>query len=271
MSAPKTPNKYEAILIWVFNQHFSPGDTQVPWDRGDLDEAAAALGLSRVKNLGDIPYTFRYRRDIPEAIAQRAPGGMEWIIRGAGDGKYRFDAIPAQKPIIPNPELPVTKIPDATPQIITSVALEDEQALLAKVRYNRLIDLFLGVTAYSLQNHLRTKVKEVGQVEIDEIYAAVDRHGRQFIIPVQAKGGKDRLGITQIEQDIQACKQKWPTLICRPVSVQFSNNRIALFDIMVDGDKVTILHESHYLLVPADYISQQDLHYYELNANPDWV
>jgi len=26
-----------------------------------------------------------------------------------------------------------------------------------EVRYNRLIDLFLGITAYSLQNHLRTK------------------------------------------------------------------------------------------------------------------
>src|SRR5271157_4057421 len=32
----------------------------------------------------------------------------------------------------------------------------DEQALLAKVRYTRLIDTFLGITAYSLQNHLRT-------------------------------------------------------------------------------------------------------------------
>lgn len=270
MGASRAINAYESILIWVFNHHYSPGDTQVRWERSDLDKAADALNLPRVKNLGDIPYSFRYRRDIPAAIAECAPEGMEWIIRGAGDSKYRFDGIPKQKPIAPDPALPVTKIPDATPQIITSVALEDEQALLAKVRYNRLIDLFLGVTAYSLQNHLRTKVKDIGQVEIDEIYAAIDRHGRQFIIPVQAKGGKDRLGITQIEQDIEACKHKWPQLICRPISVQFANDRIALFDVTVEDNQVKILQESHYLLVHADLISAQDLEGYVLNSNPDW-
>jgi len=47
------------------------------------------------------------------------------------------------------------KIPDATPEIVAAYALSDEQALLAKVRYNRLLDIFLGVAAYSLQNHLR--------------------------------------------------------------------------------------------------------------------
>ena len=70
--------------------------------------------------------------------------------------------------------------------------MSDEQALLAKVRYNRLIDVFLGVAAYSLQNHLRTTVSDVGQLEIDEIYVGVDRQGRQYVMPVQAKGGSDR-------------------------------------------------------------------------------
>jgi len=37
-------------------------------------------------------------------------------------------------------------------------ALGDEQALLAKLRYNRLLDIFTGVVCYSLQNHLRTNV-----------------------------------------------------------------------------------------------------------------
>ena len=56
------------------------------------------------------------------------------------------------------------KVPDATPGIVAQYALSDEQALLARVRYNRLIDIFTGVTCYSLQNHLRTTVIEMGQI-----------------------------------------------------------------------------------------------------------
>lgn len=51
-----------------------------------------------------------------------------------------------------------TKIPNATPAIIAMYALSDEQALLAKVRYNRLVAVFTGVTCYSLQSHLRTAI-----------------------------------------------------------------------------------------------------------------
>ncbi len=55
-----------------------------------------------------------------------------------------------------------TKIPDSTPGIVMMYALSDEQALLARLRYNRLIDIFTAVTCYSLQNHLRTAVPNVG-------------------------------------------------------------------------------------------------------------
>jgi len=50
-----------------------------------------------------------------------------------------------------------TKIPDSTPELVGAYALDDEQALLAIVRYNRLIDIFLSLTTYSLQNHLRPR------------------------------------------------------------------------------------------------------------------
>jgi hypothetical protein len=99
------------------------------------------------------------------------------VIEGAGRSKYAFKLVRINR-IVPNRKLIAVKIPDATPEIVNAYALSDEQALLAKVRYNRLIDIFLGIAAYSLQNHLRTTVSSIGQVEIDEIYVAVDRHGR---------------------------------------------------------------------------------------------
>lgn len=87
-------------------------------------------------------------------------------------------------------------------------SVSDEQALLAKLRYNRLVDIFTGVACYSLQSHLRTHVSGIGQVETDEIYIGVDRRGVHYVFPIQAKGGKDRIGVVQIEQDFAMCAAK---------------------------------------------------------------
>ncbi|MCK6419261.1 MAG: endonuclease, partial [Alphaproteobacteria bacterium] len=183
---------------------------------------------------------------------------------GTGIAKYRFRQAKANR-IVPNPNLVTIKVPDATPEIISVYAQSDEQALLAKVRYNRLIDIFLGIATYSLQNHLRTTVKDIGQIEIDEIYVGVDKHGRQFVIPVQAKGGSDMHGVVQTHQDIACCAEKFPTLICRAVSAQFlSNDKIALFELTVEDGDIKVVEERHYQLVPAADISARDLKTYSL-------
>lgn len=126
---------------------------------------------------------------------------------------------------------------------------------MAKVRYNRLIDIFLGLTTYSLQNHLRTQVKGMGQIEIDEIYVGLNRNGAHYVIPVQAKGGSDKLSPVQTAQDFACAKAKFPDLICRPVSAQFMDDDvIALFELTVEGGRVLIVDERHYRLVPSSEI-----------------
>ena len=157
------------------------------------------------------------------------------------------------------------KIPDATPEIIRQYALSDEQALLAKIRYNRLIDLFLGITAYSLQNHLRTKIENYGQIEIDELYIGVNTRGAQFVTPVQAKGGNDKLSVIQTIQDVVFCqtKEKYQNCIARPVSAQFmSDDVIAMFELTFDGDDVSIVQERHYRLAESKEIKPYDLQLY---------
>ncbi len=142
-------------------------------------------------------------------------------------------------------------------------ALSDEQALLAKVRYNRLIDIFTGVTCYSLQSHLRTAVSGIGQVETDEIYVGVDRRGAQYVFPVQAKGGNDKLSIMQIEQDFALCAAKFPLLICRPIAAQFVGaDLIALFDFEESENGVAVSSERQYRLMPSDGITAADLTLY---------
>ena len=139
--------------------------------------------------------------------------------------------------------------------------------MLAKVRYTRLVDIFLGIASYSLQNHLRTTVGGIGQIEIDEIYVGIDRHGRQYVLPVQAKGGNDQLSVVQAKQDIACCAQKFPNLICRAISAQFmEDDLIAMFELTQEGDEVKVVEEKHYRLVPADQIGPADLKAYSIRS-----
>ncbi len=258
------PNRYSAIIGTIFKNHYKPGKKQFEFSRDEFAETAKSLNIVLPKNLGDTIYSFRFRTALPLEILSTAPKGMEWVIELAGRALYRFRLAKLAN-IVPNPSMIAIKIPDATPEIIAAYAFSDEQALLAKVRYNRLIDTFLGLTTYSLQNHLRTTVKAMGdaQIEIDEIYVGVNKHGEQFALPVQAKGGNDRLSVVQTAQDIACCREKFAGLTCRPISAQFmSDDVIAMFELALDGEDVKLVEEKHYRLVPSDQISAGDLRLY---------
>ena len=179
-------NRYTRLIEHIFLQHYTPGDTEIAFERTDIVEAAQKLGISLPKNLGDVVYSFRYRVDLPDRILQEAPPGKEWVIKPAGRARYKF-ALSASAMIVPRDKLSITKIPSSTPGLIERYALNDEQALLAKLRYNRLIDIFTGLTCYSLQNHLRTFVKDVGQVETDEIYIGLDRRAFTTLSPYRPR------------------------------------------------------------------------------------
>ncbi len=255
----KPQNRYAALLENIFLRHYTTGAVVVPFSREELATTAQKLKIDVPANLGDVVYSFRYRNELPDKILETQPAGQEWLIEGAGRSRYEFRLVPINR-IVPNPNLVTTKIPDATPEIIAETSLSDEQALLARVRYNRLIDIFLGITVYSLQNHLRTTVKGLGQIEIDEVYVGIDKHGCQYIIPVQAKGGNDQLSTVQAKQDIACCAEKFPSLVCRAISAQFmDHSRIAIFELCLDNEGlVRTVEERHYQLVPANQIDAAD-------------
>lgn len=181
---------------------------------------------------------------------------------GAGRARYRFRLTKVTR-ILPREDLVRISIPDATPELIRAYALDDEQALLAIVRYNRLIDTFLGLTTYSLQNHLRTTVKGIGQIEIDELYVGLDKRGCHYVIPVQAKGGNDQIGIVQTTQDIRFVEQKFPGIQCRAISAQFMDGgAVALFELTLQNDEVRVVEERHYKLVPAGELDDRAIRSY---------
>ncbi|MPY73101.1 MAG: endonuclease [Alphaproteobacteria bacterium] len=260
--ASASVNRYKALIERIFFEHWAEGITEFEFAREEIIQNAADLDIALPRNLGDIPYSFRYRIPLPDAIIGTQPPGREWIIEGAGRSRYRFKLVPTTR-ITPRADLVRIAIPDATPELIRAYALDDEQALLAIVRYNRLIDTFLGLTTYSLQNHLRTTVKGIGQIEIDELYIGLDTRGCHYVIPVQAKGGKDQIGVVQTTQDIRFVEQKFPGMQCRAIAAQFMEGGIvALFELTLQGDEVKVVEERHYQLVPADKLDPDAIRNY---------
>lgn len=243
------------------------GLKEIPFTREEIIRTAENLKIVLPKNLGDLLYSFRYRTSLPKNILEKAPEGFEWIIRPAGRALYKIVLI-KEALFKPTENLAETKILDSTPGIIAKYAMSDEQSILAKVRYNRLIDIFTGITCYSLQNHLRTTVPEMGQVETDEIYVGVDKRGGHYIIPLQAKGGNDKLGIVQIEQDFAIGAAKFPTLICKPIAAQFMiNGTIALFEFELTEQGIAIVAEKHYRLVLPHELTAEEIEIYNRRIN----
>jgi len=255
-------NRYRVLIEHVFFKHWSKGTNEFEFAREEIEEHATDKGIALPKNIGDLIYSFRFRVPLPQAILDTQPEGLEWVIEGAGKARYRFRLVKVTR-IVPSESLATIAIPDATPELISAYALDDEQALLAVVRYNRLIDTFLGLTTYSLQNHLRTTVSGIGQIEIDELYIGLDKHGCHYAIPVQAKGGKDQIGVVQISQDLAFAAEKFPEMRCRPIAAQFmTDGVIALFELTLEDGQVKVTEERHYKLVAAGELDQKAIRDY---------
>jgi hypothetical protein len=256
--------KYDDIIAAVFKNNHKANASSISFTRDELANACDSLKIPRIKNLGDIPYSYRFRKELPDSIKATAPVDAEWIILGSGVGLYSFRlASPAK--IAPTSNRQRVKIPDATPEIVKKYAPgTDEQALLTKVRYNRLVDVFTGLTCYSIQNHLRTAVDDIGQIEIDEIYLGVSKKGAHYVIPCQAKSPGDRFGIVQVMQDIEFCKQRYPNAICKPIALQFlGETEVAILELAVECEnevfKLSVVDERHYQLTSRDGIADADI------------
>lgn len=255
---------YVKIMRQLFDDNWNDGSTGFDWHRDDLTRIAAKLDIKVPKNLGDNIYSVRHgREDLPEEIRSLAPKGKSWMLLPNGKSKYRF--ILTERAFIDiDLKLRPIEIPDSTPQLVARYAKNDEQAVLARIRYCRLIDIFMGIASFQLQSHMRTTIKKFNgaQTELDEIYVGVDRDGTQFVIPIQAKSPNERIGAIQIVTDHFVCLEKFPSMTARKVAakivevtetVRFGKiYTIALIEADVDEHfNVSIIQEVHFKLLPA--------------------
>jgi len=82
--------QYSSIVVHIFRSHWTKGVEEFEFHRDELVQAAVNEGVERPDNLGDVIYTFKFRRELPAEILETAPKGKSWIIEGAGSSRYRF-------------------------------------------------------------------------------------------------------------------------------------------------------------------------------------
>ena len=71
------------------------------------------------------------------------------------------------------------------------------------------------------------------------------------MIPVQAKGKRDNVGIPQVLQDTHFVQEKFPGISYHLIAVQsMADKLIAMFDLKLLDDGIKVVKEHHYQLVP---------------------
>lgn len=155
--------------------------------------------------------------------------------------------------IWPNPRIAKQIVYDAMPGLVRLYAERDQQALLAKIRYNRLVDLFTGLTCHSLQSHYRSFVGIMGEVVIDELYVGHNRMGKHFVVTVRTTDREYPIDLDLAKRDAALCKARFPDMdaICL-VAQLLLPDLIALFRVDCQSHQAMLLSERHYLLLGAD-------------------
>lgn len=251
----------DAVIERVFQKFYSPGSAEVEFSMDDIRDAIAEVAKIRPgykeKNVADVRYQYTSgRRPLPGAVAQSGP----WMIVGRGKGRYAFVRLNVSPEIEIQADLLPILLPDATPEIVLEYAGSDEQGLLAKISYNRLVDTFLQITCYHLQNHWRTSIKRKGQCEIDDLYVGVDLDGRQYVVPVEAKCAGEKINKTQVAQMIDLARERYPKLVIRAVGVQEMNDGSVVmleFPPAEHPDGISIKEMRRYKLVDMDELRQR--------------
>jgi len=253
----KSRNRDE-VMQRVFDKNYTPGAAEVSFTMDDIRQAIAVVAKVRrgykENNVADVRYEFASgRQALPEAINRLGP----WMIIGRGKARYAFVKLAASLEIKIQDDLLPILLPSATPEIVLEYAGSDEQGLLAKVHYNRLLDIFLQIACYHLQSHRRTTVENKGQCEIDGLYVGLNISGKQFVIPVEAKCAHENLSKTQIVQIIDFARNQYPKLIIRPVGVQeMKDGSLVLIEFTpaVHPDDIKIKEMRRYKLVPMSEV-----------------
>lgn len=241
---------YDSVILEVFNQHYRPGLKRLVFQKDELAKACQRHGIT-IRNIPDIIYTYRSRRSLPSAILQTG----HWAIESAGRSSYAFRLLSESPHFnIAFNEFEPIDIYNAIPEVVESLLRNDEQSLLTRILYNRLVDIFTGLTCFHLSNHYRSFVEGVGEVEVDALYRGVNKAGQLTVVPIEAKsvGQSEFIGRIQIAQMVNLVRQDFADLNHRILAVKpLSDATIAFADFSntIDPDELRVVSVSRFRLI----------------------
>jgi hypothetical protein len=210
---------YRSILLWVFRHGTrDPATGDLLFTQADLRKAADELGLE-ARNFPDLTYNLRSRSPLPKEILD---AGFT-TIASRGKGKYAL-VTAVDKVEVPTGTEIVKVSVGPIPNAIRDILRTDEQSILSAIRYLDLVSDFVGTRAYHLQGHLRTSGGFGQQVEADDVWVAVKADESRVILPIEAKGPKERLGRHQMMSTVDAVLKKIPGFPVLPLAAQLEEN-----------------------------------------------
>jgi hypothetical protein len=130
---------------------------------------------------------------------------------------------------------------------------------VTRVLYNRLIDIFTGLTCFHIQNHYRGFVEGMGEVELDALYVGIDKTGKLYILPIEAKSQAENemIGRVQISQMAKLVRQDFADLDRRILAIKYLKDGtivIIEFDDQVEPDDFKIVSVSRFRLIRQEQI-----------------
>lgn len=241
---------YDKVIVEVFQHHYRKGVSYLKFKKDELAEVCLKRGIT-VRNIPDIIYTYRSRRMLPRRIL--ATG--HWAIEPAGRGAYAFRLL-RNPPYfeIPFSDYAPVNIYNAIPEVVEGLLRQDEQSLLTRVLYNRLVDIFTGLTCFHIQNHYRSFVTGMGEVELDALYVGVDKTGTLFVLPIEAKSQaeSEMIGRIQVSQMAKLVRQDFAELRRRILAIKaIADGTIAMveFDDQIEPDDLSIISVGRFRLI----------------------
>jgi len=214
---------YRPIMLWVFhNKPKDPATGEINFSQADLRKAAEELGLE-VRNFPDLTYNLRSRSPLPQEILDA--GYTTIAMRGRG----RYALVTGQDKVEVPSSTEVVDISTApVPEAIRDILRADEQSILSAMRYMDVVANFIGTRAFHLQGHLRTTGGLGQQVEADDVWVAVNKDKSRIILPIEAKGPRERIGRHQMMSTIDAVLAKIPGFPVVPLAAQLESNGFLL-------------------------------------------
>ncbi len=243
-------SQYDEVVLEVFLCHYQKGATYLKFRKDELTEACRKHGIT-VRNIPDIIYTYRARRILPARIL--ATG--HWAIEPAGRGAYAFRLLRNPPHFeIPFEDYAPVEIYNALPEVVEGLLRQDEQSLLTRILYNRLVDIFTGLTCFHIQNHYRSFVAGMGEVELDALYVGVNKTGTLFVLPIEAKSQaeSEMIGRIQVSQMAKLVRQDFPELCRRILAAKaLADGTIAMveFDDHEEPDDFGIISVGRFCLI----------------------